>query len=698
MPKAATVKLPVNGDYQRPDLREGWSAPEDIEPFPEPWEGSFVAIDTETTGKNFYRPLPGFTHPARPFSISCCAIEVRSAQLKEHTHLFTGAVDPQTRAVTWTRKERERFLQLVSQYDVWVFHNALFDLKGLGLLFEDFGTDPYRRWMQQVNKRAWLQHVEDTLAAAHVLDSLESHRLKELAIRYLDMLDDDESILKQRVKEARAIADQRGVPYVGGKPETDYCLPPIIWPNDRSLQEYSVRDAVRTARLWVMQRAALQSEALWPHYVRERRIVWDTLQMNSSRLHFSKIAPALRSAHQQQQAANHTWLVNEATAQGLPDYNPNSAQQLGRLLHDKFNLPVLATTPTGQPSTGANVLDALLVECNLDKRRWSNAIRYLEHHTAYRKDTTACTYLDNYFGHAITDDGKKNGRVWLYPNFNPWGGDNGIRTTRFSSSDPPLQNVERPDKDDPTKLCLRDTYGPPPGYVWYSIDFDQLETRLMARASGDPTLNKIIREGLDVYVIMQGALNTVRENLGQPPREGREGRQWAKAIWLAWQYGLGIKKFSAMAGAPADELMKVMRQRYPGVVAFMDDRMHYARQHGYTETLFGYRLYVPREEPYKATNYTIQGTAGDVCKNSIIACNDYLRQRHLTDHWRLILVIHDELIFEVHKRSPSQRTHLRNIVRIMSDAGTPIDCPTPANASIITTTWGKPQKITKETK
>jgi DNA polymerase-1 len=227
-------------------------------------------------------------------------------------------------------------------------------------------------------------------------------------------------------------------------------------------------------------------------------------------------------------------------------------------------------------------------------------------------------------------------------------------------------------------------FGPDDKHVWYCLDYNQLEIRIMAKASGDANLTRLLREGGDQHQLTADAINDLRINqLKLPPLGGdlSRSRKIAKNINFAWQYGAGVYKLSAMAGIDVESFRQAMCSAYPGVVAFMERTIAEADQTGCVHTLYGYRLPVPANESYKGINYIVQGTAGDVCKNAMLACDTYIREQGLTDSISLILTIHDELIFEARKDLPTH--HVEALQDIASRVGEPIGCVLPAELKTV---------------
>lgn len=707
----------ANGAWQTPKLFVG--------KYPEPFTGPTLAIDTETTALNPYVPFPGFQYAALPFCVSWCKTEP-TAKGKIAIHdpdAVIGSVDPWTRNVTYTPDNLVRLLAILEENDHWLFHNALFDLKMLAALARHIGGKFATRLLALLDARVRQDAIEDSLGAAHVLDSQESHGLKQLCVRYLDICDEDQSILLAQVARARDIARSQDPPIpVAPKAEADFWLPSYINPHDQSLRTYGLRDPWRTVRLWLMQRSALVKEGLWPNYVRERKSMLATHRMQSNPIHLNPKIHQIREGYVSRRDGAENTILELA---GDPNLNLRSTAQLANLLHRQFGLPILTARnkpnkqwPEGAPCVDKNAIPEL---CDYAQSNgMHDAAEILETMLEYRKMNTGCNFLDQYLEVSIIGNKAIPGYgrpIWLYGNFNPWGiAEHGLRTTRFSANGPNLTAVGRP--DDEYDINLREAFGPQPGWAWVAVDFNQLELRIMSRLSGDPTLTKILAEGLDQHQITTDAVNLLRCGLSYWPQvkhpevlqawktrvktvlgtSAQNGyrfppivRRIGKNIGFAWTYGAGVKKLSLMAGVPAEALGEALAGTYPGVVSYMHDASAFAKRHGYIKTLFGYRLFVEKSDSFKATNYSDQGTAGDLLKSSMIAIYEYIDEQGLQDEIKMLMVIHDEIILA--KRKKTAVAHIKNICEIMGSAGDAINCPTPVEASIIRKNWGHKEKL-----
>ncbi len=185
-----------------------------------------------------------------------------------------------------------------------------------------------------------------------------------------------------------------------------------------------------------------------------------------------------------------------------------------------------------------------------------------------------------------------------------------------------------------------------------SIDYSQIELRLMAHLSGDPRLQDAFKKGLDIHQA------TAAEVFGLSPEQvTSDQRRAAKAINFGLIYGMsafGLAKQLGIARSEAGSYMEKFFERYAGVKQFMDETKEKARTQGFVETLFGRRLYLPNirsknqaQRQYAertAINAPLQGTAADLIKLAMIDLHAYLTREQ--PEIRMIMQVHDELVFE----------------------------------------------------
>jgi DNA polymerase-1 len=186
-----------------------------------------------------------------------------------------------------------------------------------------------------------------------------------------------------------------------------------------------------------------------------------------------------------------------------------------------------------------------------------------------------------------------------------------------------------------------------------SVDYSQIELRLMAHLSGDEGLRRAFMEGRDIHQA------TAAEVFGLPVNKvGSDQRRAAKAINFGLIYGMsafGLARQLNIGREEAGEYMKRFFDRYPGVKAFMDGTKEKAREQGFVETLFGRRLYLPDIKSRNAAvrqyaertaiNAPLQGTAADLIKKAMIDVHAWLKQE--SPQTRMLMQVHDELVFEI---------------------------------------------------
>ncbi|MGB0318009.1 MAG: DNA polymerase, partial [Pseudomonadales bacterium] len=223
-------------------------------------------------------------------------------------------------------------------------------------------------------------------------------------------------------------------------------------------------------------------------------------------------------------------------------------------------------------------------------------------------------------------------------------------TGRLSSSEPNLQNI--PIRTEEGRR-VRQAFIAPPGHRLLAADYSQIELRIMAHLSEDPSLCGAFAEDRDVHQataaeVFDVALEAVTG----------EQRRRAKAINFGLIYGMsafGLARQLGLERGEAQGYIDRYFERYPGVKAYMDRTRALAAEQGYVETLFGRRLYLPeirvqnqqRRQAAERTaiNAPMQGTAADIIKRAMIAVDRWLHEA--PDAARMIMQVHDELVFEV---------------------------------------------------
>ena len=311
------------------------------------------------------------------------------------------------------------------------------------------------------------------------------------------------------------------------------------------------------------------------------------------------------------------------------EFNLGSPAQLQEILYQRLQLPVLAKTAKGQPTTNEDVLEQLAAQHPLPKL-------ILEWRSVSKLRSTYTEQLPL----AVN---RHTGRI--HTSYHQAV----AATGRLASQDPNLQNI--PVRTEEGRR-IRQAFVAEPGSRLVSIDYSQIELRLMAHLSQDPRLTAAFRSGLDVHVA------TAAEVWGYTPEQvPADKRRAAKAINFGLMYGLSAFGLAKQLGIPRSEAQTYMETffaRYAGIKAFMDDTRERARRQGYVETLLGRRLYLPdinsrnaavrQYAERTAINAPLQGTAADLIKLAMIDAQAHLDAR--APAVRMIMQVHDELVFE----------------------------------------------------
>lgn len=311
-------------------------------------------------------------------------------------------------------------------------------------------------------------------------------------------------------------------------------------------------------------------------------------------------------------------------------FNINSPKQLGVVLFEHLQLPHGKKTKSGF-STAADILEKLAPEYPI-------VSRILEYRQLAKLKSTYADGLINY----ISEDGRIHGT------FNQ----TVTATGRISSTEPNLQNI-------PVRMELgrriRKVFVPEEGCVFIDADYSQIELRILAHCSGDEALIQAYREAQDIHRM------TASQVFHTPFGEVTDlQRRNAKAVNFGIVYGIssfGLSQDLSITRKEAGEYIDRYFETYPGVKAYLDGEVAFAKENGYVSTMFGRRRPVPELSSSNfmqrnfgervAMNSPIQGAAADIMKIAMIRVNRRLKEEQLGS--RIVLQVHDELLVETRK-------------------------------------------------
>ncbi len=379
-------------------------------------------------------------------------------------------------------------------------------------------------------------------------------------------------------------------------------------------------------------------QTLWPRLEKEPRLtkVFRDIEMPLmpvlSRVERAGtlVDGALLEAHGRELAERMQGITEEAWSLAGEEFNLDSPKQLQAILFDKLELPVLKKTPKGQPSTAEPVLVDLARDFDLPRI-------ILEYRSMAKLKST---YTDK----LPLQINQRTGRI--HTSYHQAV----AATGRLSSSDPNLQNIP---VRTPEGRRIRQAFVAPPGKRIVAADYSQIELRIMAHLSADDGLRAAFAANQDIHRATAGEVFGVGVDAVTDDQ-----RRSAKAINFGLIYGMsafGLSRQLGISRTLAQEYIDRYFERYPGVLAYMDETRTRARDAGYVETVFGRRLYLPeinarnmqrRQAAERAAiNAPMQGTAADVIKKAMIAVDAWLADAELDAV--MIMQVHDELVFEV---------------------------------------------------
>ncbi|MGR5133296.1 DNA polymerase I [Vibrio alfacsensis] len=343
------------------------------------------------------------------------------------------------------------------------------------------------------------------------------------------------------------------------------------------------------------------------------------------------------------------------------EFNMNSPKQLQAILFEKMGLPVVKKTPSGTPSTNEEVLQELALDYPLPKL-------ILEYRGLAKLKSTYTDKLPKMIN-------PSTGRV--HTSYHQAV----TATGRLSSTDPNLQNI--PIRNEEGRR-IRQAFIAPTGYKILAVDYSQIELRIMAHLSGDQALLDAFRHGKDIHAA------TAAEIMGLAIEDvSSEQRRRAKAVNFGLIYGMSAFGLAKQLGIPRGEAQAYMDkyfERYPGVMQYMEDTRSTASAQGYVETIFGRRLHLPEIQSRNgmrrkaaeraAINAPMQGTAADIIKKAMLLVDQWI-QAEGDGRVKLLMQVHDELVFEVEE---SSLVEIESKVQELMESAAELNVPLVADA------------------
>ena len=412
--------------------------------------------------------------------------------------------------------------------------------------------------------------------------------------------------------------------------------------------KYAAEDADITLRLWQLFKPRLHASKVTRVYEGlERPLIPVLAKMERTGIKVDRdTLSRMSNAFAQKMAA----LESEIHEMAGEAFNVGSPKQLGEIMFDKLGYEGGKKGKNGAYSTGADILEDLATIHDLPKRvlDWRQLSKLKS------------TYTDALQDHINPDTGRVHTSYSIA----------GANTGRLASTDPNLQNI--PVRTEEGRR-IREAFIAETGNVLVSLDYSQIELRILAHVAGIDSLKQAFRDGLDIHAM------TASEMFDVPLDEMTSDiRRQAKAINFGVIYGIsgfGLARNLRIPRAEAQGFIDRYFERFPGIKEYMDQTVTFAKEHNRVETLFGRVIHTPEIKAKGPTagfakraaiNAPIQGTAADIIRRAMIKMPSAIN--HLPA--KMLLQVHDELLFEV--REDAVDSLIKSAKDVMETACDPV--------------------------
>ena len=394
--------------------------------------------------------------------------------------------------------------------------------------------------------------------------------------------------------------------------------------------DYAAEDADITLRLWKLFKPLLHKSRVTKVYeILERPLVSVLAEMEQNGIKVDRDTLSRMSNSFAQKMAS---LEDEIFKAAGKSFNVGSPKQLGEILFDEMEIPGGKKGKTGAYATGADVLEDLIVEGYdfpskvLDWRQLSKL---------------KSTYTDALQDHINVETGRVHTSYSMA----------GTSTGRLSSTDPNLQNIPIRTEDG---RRIREAFICDEGSVLLSLDYSQIELRILAQIADIDSLKEAFYQGQDIHALTASQMFDVPLDKMDPMI-----RRQAKAINFGIIYGIsgyGLARNLRIPRKEAQAFIEKYFERFPGIKDYMESTVSFAKENGYVQTLFGRRIHTPEINTRgpqagfskrAAINAPIQGTAADIIRRAMIKMPGMIKQLPA----KMLLQVHDELLFEVRKEA-----------------------------------------------
>ncbi|HHE38527.1 MAG TPA: DNA polymerase I, partial [Candidatus Cloacimonetes bacterium] len=486
----------------------------------------------------------------------------------------------------------------------YVLNNLQETLKGKLLIAHNFKYD-----FEILLRAGWKiqERIFDTILADYLINPTSRHSLEACSDREFEY-------------KMTPIKDLIGT----GKKQVTFDLVPVS-----QAAEYSAEDANITFRLYSIFKEKLKGYDLMELYKNiEIPLIYSLAEMEQNGVRIdTKILSAISSQNQKKLAELTKKIYEIAGSQ----FNLNSTQQLGKVLFEDLGIPYIKKTKTGY-STDVTVLETLA-------KKYEIAQLLMDYRRITKLESTYVTALPK----LINPHSER-----IHSSFNQ----TNTSTGRLSSSNPNLQNI--PIRSEMGKEIRKAFVPENDDWIILSADYSQIELRLLAILSKDEKMIEAFRNNEDIHS------QTASIIFGKPKEEiSADDRRYAKIINFGLMYGMGafrISKELDISRKEANEFVENYFSKFPTIRNYISKSLEKAKENGFVSTIFGRKLYLPglnsknkrdvQEAQRVATNMPIQGSAADIIKIAMINLHEKLKN---IPEIKMIIQVHDELVFEVRK-------------------------------------------------
>lgn len=573
-------------------------------------------------------------------------------------YYWSWPVDLRNRKVDYSKTSSEQ-LDIITKFlcsnEDKVGHNVKFDLKMIKKCLGIVVNTP----------------IHDTMIAAKCCNASEpKFGLKELSQKYLKITDKDEKDLKKEVIRLRSKVKKFAK--LGISPENDYFLAPEL------CKKYCCMDTYRTYKLFEFYKEGMKQLNVLHTYNKEMKLlpIFLAMEERGVRIDHLHCINEIKRCNQELETIRKE-VVKHSTNKSL---NLNSSQQLAKFLFTDLKLQPVKETKGGNLSTDVSVL------------KYYKDIPAVNLLLKYRGLEKGKSYFEGCLEDISLDEFRtvKDLPEWTYFSVHPDWRQYGAKTGRVSCANPNLTNVANEETSSGENVQnIRPVYTVRQGYRWLIADYSQLELRIFASRSGEPTLLEAFRRGRDVHDETRKSIDL----LASLPE--KRGRKIAKNINFLKINGGGAGTLSEKYDVPysdAVNFLKAYDEKYTTINEHINACAEFAVNNDCLMiNAYNRKIPIEFENAYtQASSSDIQSSAADLVKNAMIRIHNYFLEKNFDAH--ILMMIHDELVIEINEKIFTYALAAK-IKSLMENTDGVFEIPMPVECSYSTTNWAEKKKM-----